>query len=473
MIEGSLPILDLVDVDGACMGWVLGHPIHEGKMLGSAVRLGLSANAPDSIERLERYLDGLAGRFLAIVLAPGVACVYPDSIGSLAVVYAPGRGMLSSSPFLIPYGEDAEDRVDLLSALRVGATRGRLLFGLAPRHGMHRLLPNHVLDLSTWTATRIWPRTELSGVDPADAVTGVAESVGSSISALVQRGPLTMSLTGGHDSRMLLACARPFVDRIRFATLPIPDRTGRIDVNLARAISRRHGLDHVVPVWAEASAEDLALWLYRTGFTAGAPRGQHAVRCQASLGNRHAYTEGLCGEYPRKVRLDRQKWSGGRPTPEELVAQFPGPVREESLRQAAAWLEGVSHLDPIMIMELAWMENSLGAWGGPMTYACPEGYEFMLYPLAHRRNFELWFGLPPEYRASGRFVTDFLDRLWPELLDVPFNQPVGWLQQTERARRFAARIRAALTGVASGAITACCPAAEQSSYLAEALGPIV
>ncbi|MFO1205558.1 MAG: hypothetical protein U1E63_07515 [Burkholderiales bacterium] len=255
--------------------------------------------------------------------------------------------------------------------------------------------------------------------------------------------------------------------------MPIADRTGRIDVNVARAICRRHKLEHLVPAWIEASAEEQALWLYRTGFTAGAPRGQRAVRCQASLGNRHAYTEGLCGEFARKVRLERQKWSGGTPRPEELVAQFWGPVREELVRQAAKWLEEVSVRDPITIVELSWMENSLGAWGGPMTYACPEGYEFMLYPLAHRRNFERWFGLPPEYRASGRFVTDLLDRLWPDLLDFPFNQPVGWLRQTERARRFVARIRAALTGVASGAITACCPAAEQLSYLAEALGPIV
>ncbi|MFO1205559.1 MAG: hypothetical protein U1E63_07520 [Burkholderiales bacterium] len=186
------------------MGWVLGHPIHEGKMLGSAVRLGPDANAPNSLERFERYLDGLAGRFLAIVLAPGVARVYPDSIGSLAVLYAPEHEMLSSSPFLIPYSDGTGDRAELLSALRVDATRGRLLFGLAPRHGMHRLLPNHVLDLTTWTARRTWPRREFAVVDPADAVTAVADTVSRNLSALVSRGPLTMSLTGGHDSRMLL-----------------------------------------------------------------------------------------------------------------------------------------------------------------------------------------------------------------------------------------------------------------------------
>jgi hypothetical protein len=254
-----------------------------------------------------------------------------------------------------------------------------------------------------------------------------------------------MGLTAGHDSRMLLACARPFLDRIRFLTLPIPDWNGRMDVNVASEISRRHKLNHVVPTWVEASEEERALWLYRTGFTAGEPRGQRAVRCLASLGNQQPRASGLCGEFARKVRLEREKWSRGTPSPEELVAQFWGPVTEGLVRQAAKWLDEVPVRDPITVVELSWMENSLGSWGGPITYGCPDGYEFTVYPLAHRRNFELWFGLPPEYRGSGQFVIDLLTRLWPDLLDIPFNEPVGWLRQTERAKGLVRTVRAAVT----------------------------
>jgi len=253
-----------------------------------------------------------------------------------------------------------------------------------------------------------------------------------------------MSLTAGYDSRMLLACARPFLDYIRFVTIPIPDWTARTDVRVASQICKRYKLSHLVPAWREPTEDQKSLWLYRTGFTAGAPRGQSAVRCQASLGSEQPYTEGVCGEYCRRIKLARDKWFRGTPSPEELVGQFPGPIHKDLVRQATKWLAELPIHDAITITELSWMENRVGSWAGPLTYGVPESYKFVLYPLGHRRNFELWLGLPPEYRASGQFVTDLLLQLWPDLLDIPFNPAPGWRGQiAQRTRRLAGRLRRA------------------------------
>jgi len=151
LAQDSLPVLHIVDGTGAFMGWMLGHPISESTLLEETVQLQLASQTPSALQVFEQYLEQLAGRFLAIVFASGTAHVYPDSTGSLAALYSPEHQMLSSSPFLVPYTPETQDRVELLSALRVDATRGQLLFGLGPRRGLWRLLPNHVLDISSWT----------------------------------------------------------------------------------------------------------------------------------------------------------------------------------------------------------------------------------------------------------------------------------------------------------------------------------
>lgn len=441
--ESSLPVLAAKDLHGTQIGWFLGHPIDGQQLLTGDVAVPLQATASGVVERFEDHIAGLGGRFLGVLVAPGAARVFPDAIGSLSILFSEDEQVLASSPFLIPYGPNTGDDSELLAALRIDSSRGRLLFGLGPRQGVERLLPNHVLDLDTWRAGRAWPRHELSerATDPADAVSEVSERLERTLGALTTRGPVDVSLTAGYDSRMLLACTRPHLSRLRFVTLPIPDSTGQVDVNVARAISRRFDLDHLVPRWAEATESDKELWLYRTGFTAGEPRGQRAVRSQASLGRGRPWASGLCGEFGRKVRLERRGWSSGTPTPEALVGQFWGVPHPRLVEQARRWLERVPVSDPITIVELSWMENSLGSWGGPLTYGCPEGYEFTVYPLGHRRNFELWLGLPPEYRASGAFATDLIGSRWPELLAFPFNAPVGWLGRRAGARRLVRRVR--------------------------------
>ena len=73
------------------------------------------------------------------------------------------------------------------------------------------------------------------------------------IGAVVATRPVEMALTAGRDSRMLLACSRPWLDQISFYTLAYPDPSARLDCDIARRLATRERLNHTITPWVRAS----------------------------------------------------------------------------------------------------------------------------------------------------------------------------------------------------------------------------
>ena len=55
--------------------------------------------------------------------------------------------------------------------------------------------------------------------------------------------------------------------------------------------------------------------------------------------------------------------------------------------------------------------------------------------MCHREIIERMLTLPTPYRRSGALMRDVIFREWPELLEWPFNKPVGFLHVLLAARR--------------------------------------
>ena len=60
---------------------------------------------------------------------------------------------------------------------------------------------------------------------------------------------------------------------------------------------------------------------------------------------------------------------------------------------------------------------------------------FLMYPLNSRRIYEKMLSLPQDYRREERLPEDLIRLKWPELLEFPFNEPVGLLKLEFQARR--------------------------------------
>jgi hypothetical protein len=419
----TLPVIDIWGREGALLGWLLGYPITaDGVLLPTGAALPCTLSLQDGAAAFERALYALGGRFAAIYGLPGKPRVYLDPCGSLAVVFCPEESLVTSNPMLVPYSEKTKEDQELREA-----TGGIWwYFGLTPRRGIERLLPNHVLDLSTWQTSRHWPSAEDLAVtkDTASAVAELAALLERHITAALRARPTYMALTAGRHTRMLLACARHHLPRVTFFTTQIHDVHGRFDLKIAEQIARRFELTHVSLQWQEPTQRDLDEWSYRTGGCVMVGRPAEAIPTLRQLDPARGILTGMAGSVGEAalwrrtdLKVREVSWRA------DLLDRFRCPPAPAVFERAERWFQSLPTRKLVDVLGLRGLER-VACWGGPQEY----GYvsdAFVLSPYCHRRIVQLKLTLPPGYRWRDRLPDDLLKQRWPELLEIPFDKAFG------------------------------------------------
>ena len=420
--ERSLPVVDLLDRDGGPLGWILGHAIcpRRRSLIVGAPRLPIGVGDPDAEEAIEAWLYGNGGRWAAIVLAP-TPQVYPDPFASLTVLFDPSSGTVASSPFLIPEPDGGVVDSALVSDVAIYRSGRYFPLGATCRAGVKMLLPSHRLDLATFEDERIWPRTLPKRVNTADAVERIGEILEATVAAVAAAGRISLSLTGGGDSRVLLACARDVADVIGSHTIRFPDPTGHADVALARRIAVDQGFAHEVPSWVRPSEEDVRRWIVLTGALTGESRGRRSDPTVARMAHRGVNLSGVGIEVAR----GRKWWPDDRPgtplTSPDLFARLHLPSHASLLELGDRWLAQAPGLDALDLIDLFFLEICHGGWAGPLTFGHPRTFTTTLYPFAHREILELVLGLSVAYRRADGLRAEIIASRWPELGRYPVN----------------------------------------------------
>jgi hypothetical protein len=108
------------------------------------------------------------------------------------------------------------------------------------------------------------------------------------------------------------------------------------------------------------------------------------------------------------------------------------------------WLESAPSRNPFLVLDLFYLEQCLGGWGGVFPYAYGQDGRFMVFPFCHRDIISAILSLPLAVRREGSLARLVAEREWPALLRYPFNQAHG-LQQIGlawyRVRQWARAVR--------------------------------
>lgn len=446
--DAALPVWSITAA-GESVGWLLGHPItDEGTLLVSDLEVPFQGQAG----QLEKLLDEFAGRFVAILIAVDQPRIYLDGAGSMGLVYSASQQIAASSLFLIPYTDPEDDRLALVRGPGLFDYDPHLHYGLTVRSSVDWLPPNHFLDLVEWKAVRHWPRDDLSfTTDIESTVSFVVERLRRNVQAVAQTGPVQMSLTAGKDTRLLLACARDFVEDIEFITYAISDHQGRIDVSVARHLARTFKLHHRVLGARPPTGREVERLLFRTGCVAAAdPRCQESVNTLSSMNPTMPYVDATAGEMDRMplyVHID----DDAEPlTIERLLGLRGYPAWPETVERGERWLHELPVENPHTVFDFRALEMRFGGWAGFVPYGYADVAKFFFYPFADRRIMDALIKLPPAYRRSDGVTRDAVSSQWPELLVDPFNDATagayGWYR---RARRAAGRLRRPSTNAPS------------------------
>jgi hypothetical protein len=126
--------------------------------------------------------------------------------------------------------------------------------------------------------------------------------------------------------------------------------------------------------------------------------------------------------------------------------------RERVREQIGGWVNrqleaGVAPLD---VPDMFYLQRRMGTWAGP-SHGCVEYVRDTTSPLWSRQLLPDLLGLPAAERARELFHLRVLERLAPELVDVPFEHGRRWPGRSSPAARRAARARALMGKAAAEA----------------------
>lgn len=435
----SLKVTPVQTPAGIRRGWALGIIItDEDGVLEDALVLRESEDA-DPADSLRR----LRGRFVIILLDSGRERIYPDAAASLSLVFGSGSGPAAATPGLFDDQRFPSD-TSLVNALGMPNSGNWYAFGLTPRRGVERLLPNHFLDLKTWRPVRYWPVSPLmqDSVATQDSVLLISTRLRRTINAVASRWQFHLPLTAGQDSRVLLGAARDVIAKMQCFVMAAGRRD--LDVAMARRLARRARVKlDVLPV-VPGTEDDFDTWMYRTG---GCVTGRIArdYVTLAALKPRWALLPGMGGEVGRGFYWREEDFRAGTASPEPLtpetaVRRIKLPLVEPVIERATVWLAGLARQNRLTLLDLLYIEQRLGCWAGPQQYGIDPFVACHLSPFTDRVIFETMLSLPVPYRRAGRLARDLCRQQWPDIAELPFNEWPGLRGRLPRMRRFLSRL---------------------------------
>jgi Asparagine synthase len=388
-------------------------------VLGTAIHTAASCTPPLSvIDKLDResivlWLLRLAGRYAVLFSEGRNLYLYTDPAGMMGVFHTSAKA--ASTPRLLLRREDQEVRD---TAIRQELEENFFPGTMCAHSGVNALMANHELHLNSGVAQRFWsPAPCQTGERPP--IQELCELLERIVIGLRSSGQLLVSLTGGKDSRVVLAAVRAFAAEVRFFTILTPrsnDNDARYSSQLAVKFRLRHEVvrSQSPPEWVTSAYDEIGGGMLHA-------RTRHeldGVRRIASSGCVHV--GGFGGEV-----LRAQLWPSRRPKRADtmtLTRQAFSCAAPSVVDAVDQWRRSV-HLDtfPPTVFDLFEFEQRSGRSAG-IVEACSSLFHETVLPFNSRELFQLIQRVPLAMRYAGTLNAALIRTMWPQLLEVPFTQ---------------------------------------------------
>jgi hypothetical protein len=433
--------------NGLVVGIVLGYAISpDGMMLEGRYKLPISTRSAASLAQAEKYIAQLAGRYVVLLSIGQNARVYSDPTCSLGPVYNSALKCLGASTALV-LDRPVIDNPDV-SAQSVTEGKARYLFGNTVDRDVKRAMSNHYINLSDFTLHRHWPTEdtpfELGDRPWQDVSREITEKLGSNMNALSKRYATALPISGGTDSRILLAAARDCLDQIREFFVYQTNWATVVDAEIALEIAQQMSLPLRVitrdshsfkAIFSDQDHEThMQLRHLRGGFEPDTSE-VGSIRAMQLIPKDRLILRGNIAEMSRALRWKRFVFDDPHNTAFALKKLFVPNDPDSTFYKASAaaflrWKENlpapaVARIYDMLHTEL-WMPHTNSA-----VYL-READHVMINPYNDRHIIHLTSMIHPHTRKVGRVVKDMVARNAQELSQIEFSADRVVRQREER-----------------------------------------
>lgn len=420
----SVPVVTLVGADGADLGRLVGWAIDDDHVVAESTSIRLSEG-----DDLSTFFRSLSGRFVLLWRDDhGNILFREDSSGGYPAVFSAEHRVIASTVSVMERVVPLEADPEVAAIFQFPKRRGFLPFGLTSRRGVKRLMPNHVLDAREFTVERTWPSEEFllslqeDGQDARALTKQAAEKVQRNIHAILRDGKAVLNLSGGHDSRMVLAASRGHVGSLHCITF---GEKGEINVHVGQKVASAAGVEHRIVSVLPVSQGDIDAWLHRSGYSMFDPVTEMAKTIEGIQTPGEFHLSGTGAELARATNWTSTDIGVRNLGVDTLMKRIRVPDVPVIRAAGQNWLDSIPRTaDAATIMDIAKIEQIHGCWAGSAVY----GHKIevpTLYPFSGEWWNEIVLSLPQEFRCGARFYPEYMDILWPELRRIPINQAEG------------------------------------------------
>lgn len=386
----------------------------------------LLAIASQSEEQLHERLARIAGRYVVIAVVAGKTTVVSDSLGLRSIYYSTSSALVSSHARLLLTLEPHDRWLEHKPALTA--------WDESPWVDVRHLLPNFALDPERAEVWRVFPRTSnrYRSMSAADRLARVEELWHREMQIYADAGhPLAISVTGGLDSRLMLAMAREHLHKFRAFTYTVPRGSS--------AWSRSIHLDGVI-------VEQLLPYLGLEGHdyidvTERPPRTptlDKLIRSNSWTSHGHY----LLPHYRRLFPTGTAQHLRG--TGVEIIRRYWPRLRDRTdYENVLTTLRQVGSPDLVLrgrelgyegdtygyeLMDLVYWEVRMGKWHSELLNESDAAFDTFV-PIATREIFELLLAFDAPDRECGLTVTELINRNFPLLNFIGANDSRNLYEQ--------------------------------------------
>ena len=286
------------------------------------------------------------------------------------------------------------------------------------------LLPNHQLDLRTGTTTRYWPTQKLQAMDYQQAVSEGVRLLRGLMDSARRRYPLSIAMTAGWDSRLMLALTADFAAEVHFFTLVYPGSgEGSRDVNVPSRLLQKLGMKHHLiryPERIDTSFKDV--------FKRNSSAIQNAYCADAQAMYDIYPPDRLCvtGDVAEIVKNYYGTFNAGStsisaPELARLCKIGDHPFGVAALQ---AWISDLIQPGPIGVLDLFCWEQMAGRWQAHIR-AEYDIVQESFAPLNCRKLLLTLLASDEMHRTPPDFnlFRGLIETLWKEVLTIPINPP--------------------------------------------------
>ena len=293
----------------------------------------------------------------------------------------------------------------------------------SPYKGVHHLQPNHYLDLKTLKPVRFWPTRKLRHYSLKEGTRIMGDLLKGTCEAGHNRFPGALTLTGGYDTRVILAACREFInDMDVFSMLYRKLTEDHVDIVIAKTIAKELDLKYKVIDCNQPCPADFidvfnrSTQGYKTdwinivyGRYAGVPSDRVVFKGNiAEAGRCDFWPDGI---YPVDVNVG---------TLVDASSLGSDPFIRNCMRE---WMKGALHTEKLgykLLDTFAWEVES-GGWQA-MSHSIFGMAHEEFSPFGNRKILDVMLGVPSRYRSwpDIRLEQEIVKYLWPALAEFPY-----------------------------------------------------